>query len=106
LTYGGERPDLRALDQLESVVRELAEDLTNWRARALKAEDGKGATGGGRSGRGSADAEARAAIVGLEADNRALRQRLDGARARLADLLARLSFLEEQTRATGTEGGR
>jgi hypothetical protein len=45
----------------------------------------------------------------LEAENRALRQRVEATRARLQDLLARLAFLEEQGReasaATGTGAG-
>jgi len=45
----------------------------------------------------------------MEAENRALRQRVEATRARLHDLLTRLSFLEEQGRetaggATGTGG--
>ena len=104
MTYGGERADLRALDHLEGVVRELGEELATWRARALKAEgDAKGGSRGG--GRGAVDAEARAALAELESENRVLRQRVDAARGRLADLLARLSFLEEQTRATAGDGG-
>jgi hypothetical protein len=46
----------------------------------------------------------------MEAENRALRQRVEATRARLQDLLARLAFLEEQGResggATGTGGAR
>jgi cell division protein FtsB len=77
--------------------------LAAWRARALKAEgDARGARGG-RGGR-AADAEARVSLLELEAENRALRQRLDAARARVADLVGRLEFLEEQARV-GVGGG-
>lgn len=106
MAYGGERADLRALDHLEVVVRELAEEMAGWRARALKAE--ADLKGGGRSaGRGGIDPEARAAQAELEAENRVLRHRVEAARQRVEDLLARLAFLEEQSRATsgGTAGG-
>ena len=93
--YGGERADARALDHLEIVVRELADELASWRARALKAEGDL--KGGGRS-RGDGGGR------GDDAEVRALRQRLEAARARIADLVARLGFLEEQTRAANGAG--
>jgi cell division protein FtsB len=37
----------------------------------------------------------------LESENKALRQRVEGARARVHDLMQRLSFLEEQARDNG-----
>jgi hypothetical protein len=94
--YGAERADARALDQLEVVVRELADELASWRARALKAEGDLKA--GGRGARGDGDGR------GSDAEARALRQRLDAARTRIADLVARLEFLEEQTRAANGAG--
>ena len=42
----------------------------------------------------------------LEAENRALHQRMETARTRVADLLARLAFLEEQAGAAGAGSGR
>lgn len=92
--YDGERADLRALDQLEAVLRELGEELATWRARALKAEPARGGGGGG----GTRSAE-------LESENRQLRGRLDAARTRVQELVARLAFLEEQSREAGTTGG-
>ncbi|HEX4621510.1 MAG TPA: hypothetical protein VH208_08080 [Myxococcaceae bacterium] len=56
------------------------------------------------------DPELRTRMAEMEAENRALRQRVEATRARLQDLLARLAFLEEQGResggATGTGGAR
>ncbi len=102
--YGGERADLRALTHLEGMVRELGEELAGWRTRALKAEgEAKGARGG-RAARGGADADARATTLELEAENRLLRQRVEAARVRVADLMSRLAFLEEQARI-GVGGG-
>lgn len=90
--YDGERADLRALDQLEAVLRELGEELATWRARALKAEPSRGGGGGSRSSE-------------LESENRQLRGRLEAARTRVQELVTRLAFLEEQAREAGTTGG-
>lgn len=90
--YDGERADLRALDQLEAVLRELGEELASWRARALKAEPPRGSGGGSRSSE-------------LENENRQLRGRLEAARTRVQELVTRLAFLEEQAREAGTTGG-
>ena len=96
-----ERADVLALEQLETVLREVAEELATWRARALKAEaDGKSGTPrGAASGRNPE----------LEVENRQLRTRVDAARNRVQELLARLAFLEEQSRegagSSGAAGG-
>ena len=95
--YDGERADLRALDHLEAVLRELGEELATWRARALKAEPARG--GGGGGGGGAARSSE------LESENRQLRGRLEAARARVQELVTRLAFLEEQSREAGTTGG-
>jgi len=92
--YDGERADLRALDQLEAVLRELGEEMATWRARALKAEPPRGGGGGG----GPRSSE-------LESENRQLRGRLEAARVRVQELVTRLAFLEEQSREAGTTGG-
>lgn len=89
--YDSERADARALEQLESILRDVAEELSSWRSRALKAEGD--AKGGRASSAGSAGRTPE-----LDAENRALRQRVESARTRVQGLLARLSFLEEQTR--------
>ena len=93
--YDGERADLKAVDQLEAVLRELGEELATWRARALKAEPSRGGGGGTGGGRTSE----------LESENRQLRGRLEAARARVQELVTRLSFLEEQSREAGATGG-
>jgi len=103
--YGGERVDAVALDHLEVVVRELGEELAGWRVRALKAEaDVKGTPARGSRG----DGESRGGSLEIEAENRVLRQRIDTARARVAELVSRLTFLEEQARVTvgGNGSGR
>ncbi|MGH7568943.1 MAG: hypothetical protein ACREL9_08245, partial [Gemmatimonadales bacterium] len=116
MTYGAERVDAQALDQLEAILRTVADELAGWRARAHKAEadlkeaGGPGSVGDGGGGGprvhgvGKSDAEARHRVGDLEAENRALRQRVEAARHRVQDLLGRLTFLEEQAREPGRGG--
>src|SRR5688572_13570475 len=95
--YDSERADARALEQLEAILRDVAEELAGWRARALKAEsDTKGR--GTSAGTSARNPEA-------EAENRVLRQRVEAARTRVQGLLTRLSFLEEQARTPVAGGG-
>ena len=101
MTYSGDRPaplDVReALDQLEAIVRDVAEELAGWRSRAHKAEaEVKAGTRGGD--RGSANPPKN---TELESENKALRQRVEGARTRVHDLMQRLTFLEEQAKDNG-----
>ena len=114
MAYDEERLDGRVLDQLETVLRHVADELAGWRARALKAEAElkesgiRGGGGGGGAAGGAAakpDAETRGRVADLEQENRTLRQRVEGARIRVHDLLSRLTFLEEQARQTGGNGG-
>ena len=99
-TYSGDRPplDIRdAIDQLEAIVRDVAEEFAGWRSRAQKAEaEIKTGTRGGGSGSGSPVRNPE-----LESENKALRQRMEGARTRVHDLMQRLTFLEEQARDNG-----
>jgi len=90
LTYTGDRPDVRdAIDQLEAIVRDVAEELAGWRSRAQKAESELKTRGGPVKN------------TEMESENKALRQRVEGARTRVHDLVQRLSFLEEQARENG-----
>ena len=116
MAYDGERADAQVLDQLETILRHVAEELAGWRARAVKAEGelketagraggGGGSGGGGGGSAAKPDAEARTRIADLEQENKALRQRVEAARLRVHDLLSRLTFLEEQAREAGGNGG-
>lgn len=93
---GGAPPtDLReAIDQLEAMLREVAEELAGWRSRAQKAEADLKARGG----------TSPVKHTELETENKALRHRVEGARTRVHDLMQRLSFLEEQARDNGAGG--
>jgi hypothetical protein len=100
------------LDQLEAILRVVTEEVAGWRARALKAESDlkEARPRGGATSR--ADAEVRTRSGGglggdLESENKTLRLRVDAARARVGELLQRLTFLEEQANAAaGGNGGR
>jgi len=95
LTYVGERLEVReAIDQLEAILRDVAEELAGWRARALKAEAELKA--GGPAPRGAAAPPAKHADS--DAENKVLRQRVEAARLRVYELVQRLTFLEEQAR--------
>lgn len=78
-----------SLDALEAILRDVAEELAGWRSRAQKAE---------------AELKSRGTPVKnteLETENKVLRQRVEGARSRVHDLMQRLSFLEEQAKENG-----
>jgi len=109
LAYDGERADGQVLDQLETILRHVAEELTGWRTRALKAEadlkESGAKGGGGGAGAAKLDLEARGRVADLEQENKTLRQRVEAARLRVHDLLSRLTFLEEQARDSGGNGG-
>ena len=104
--YDGERADTPVLDQLEAILRGVAEELAGWRARALKAEtDIKELQGRAGGGPARLDPEVRNRLAELEQENKTLRQRVEGAKLRVHDLLGRLTFLEEQAREAGNGGG-
>ena len=110
MTYVGERADVQALEHLEAILRNVADELAAWHARALKAESelkelqGR-AAGGGAGGAGAKHDAERNRSAELESENKVLRQRVDAARLRVNDLLGRLTFLDDQVRESGNGGG-
>ena len=101
MAYDGERADAEVLDQLETILRHVADELAMWRARAIKAEaDLKDGGGRGATSAAKPDLEARSRAAELEQENKQLRLRVDAARGRVQDLASRLAFLEEQARET------
>ena len=106
MAYDGERVDAPLLDQLEVILRHVADELALWRARALKAEAELKDGGGRAPAAGKSDPETRARAADLEQENKALRQRVEAARGRVHDLLSRLTFLEEQARDPAGAGAR
>jgi hypothetical protein len=106
LAYDGERADAQVVDQLETILRHVADELGTWRTRALKAEGELKESGArGSSAGAKLDPETRGRVLDLEQENKALRQRVEAARLRVHDLLSRLTFLEEQARETAGNGG-
>ena len=96
MTYHYERPDQKALSDLEQVVRHLAEELAGWRRRTLKAEgELQQARDNGGVIAGPELTQARQRLIELETENQALRLRIDAAKDRLRGLAGRLSFLEQ-----------
>jgi hypothetical protein len=94
--YTYERPDFRALDELEQLLRHVGEELAAWRRRSLKAEaelqDFK------TKGTGPAGPElvqSRQRVIDLEVENQVLRQRIEAARERVASIESRLTFLSQ-----------
>jgi FtsZ-binding cell division protein ZapB len=91
-----ERPDQKALGDLEQVVQHLAEELAGWRRRTLKAEgELQQARANGGVLAGPELNQARQRVIELETENQALRLRIDAAKDRLRALAGRLSFLEQ-----------
>ncbi len=88
----GERPDLKALSALEDVLRSLETELSAWRRRALAAE-----SRGAELSRALDADDSKSHSRQLEKEGRELSGRLEQARSRVSDLIARLSFLEQQT---------
>jgi hypothetical protein len=86
--------DLRAIHELDTLVRHLADDLASFRRRALVAEarlkeiesqDG-----------GAANLELAARVSQLERDNERLQGKLEAATARARQILDRVRFLRQQ----------
>jgi hypothetical protein len=96
VTYTYERPDQKALADLEQVVHNLAEELAGWRRRTLKAEaELQQARANGGVLAGPELTQTRQRVIELETENLALRQRIDAAKERLGALAGRLTFLEQ-----------
>ena len=90
------RPEIQALTELERVLQHVKDELASWRRRALKAEARRAEMG--------IDHDVVATherIRELELENEQIDGRLQAARIRVDDLLARLKFLEEQVRLEG-----
>ena len=100
MAYAYERPDVKALDELEQLARHMVDELAGWRRRYLKAEAELQELRSVGGGAGPDLIKARQRLAELEAENKALRQRVDTARDRVRGLMGRLSFLEQGSDAS------
>ena len=91
-----ERPELQALTELERVLQHVKDELALWRRRALKAEAHRAEMGMDHD-----VVATRERIRELELENEQVNGRLQAARTRVDDLIARLEFLEDQVRLEG-----
>ena len=90
-----ERPELKAFRELEGLVRNLGEELAQFRRRALAAEaqlkEGGQSAPRPRSGSGGSSE--------LQAENEALRTRLARAEERVKQMMDRVRFLRQQVQS-------
>jgi DNA repair exonuclease SbcCD ATPase subunit len=98
-TAGGEDRLPAEWDRLELALRRLVEDYERWRRRASVAEDRmrqlQDTLDGLSSGR--VDPQAlQSRVTELEAENAALKERIDEGAAQVRRILARVRFLEEE----------
>ncbi len=95
-----ERPDFRALEELQGLLQHLGEELAAWRRRCLKAEaelqQFQDAGGAG----GPDLVQSRQRVVELEVENQRLRERIDAAKDRVRMIENRLAFVDQ-----GSEDG-
>jgi hypothetical protein len=86
--------DLRPLQELDTLVRHLADDLASYRRRALIAEARLKEVESQEGG--TANLELAARVNQLEQDNERLQGKLDSATARAKQMLDRVRFLRQQ----------
>jgi prefoldin subunit 5 len=87
------RPDAKAFKELETLVRNLGEELATFRKRAQAAEARLKAIAT-KGGGGDVHAEER--VSQLEAENKKLHERLQSAAVRTRKMLDRVRFLRQQ----------
>ena len=90
-----ERPDAAAFRELQSVVRNLVEELAGFRKRAFAAE---AKVKGFESATGSS-AKTGARLAQLEEENARLRSQVDKARTSTKGMLEKVRFLRQQAQA-------
>jgi chromosome segregation ATPase len=90
-----ERPERRALAEVETLVRHATEELTVWRRRCLRAEgELQELRAHAPGGKAPDPVQTRTRLAALEQENVALQQRLAAVRERVTTLASRLAFLE------------
>ncbi|HEX4682003.1 MAG TPA: hypothetical protein VH277_04805 [Gemmatimonadaceae bacterium] len=92
-----------AVQELELLVRHLAEELAGFRRRALVAESRLKEMEAQEGGAASLELVSRCSR--LEQENERLQSRLDVATTRARQMLDRVKFLRQQTQAAGGASG-
>ena len=98
---GNERPELRAFKELETLVRHLGEELAVFRRRAIAAEAQLKESGQAPRSRSGAST---GRVADLEAENDALRERLDRTEDRVRQMMERVRFLRQQLQSQAPAG--
>lgn len=93
----------RAVQELDTLVHHLADELAGFRRRALQAEARLKEVEGQEGGAASLDLANRCAE--LERENERLEARLAAAKARASQMLDRVKFLRQQAQGTATGAG-
>jgi len=88
------RPDVEAVRELETLVRQMAEQLASFRRRALSAEERLRHLD--MADEHPDPPRARERIRALEQENASLRGRLEAATTRTRSVLERVHFLRQQ----------
>jgi hypothetical protein len=91
LVSDNERHDRTAFRELEVLIRHLGDELASFRRRALQAETQLRGLGGRE-----APVDDSARVEALEAENAALRGRLEAAASHAQSMLDRVRFLRQQ----------
>ena len=91
--------DNHAVQELDTLVRHLADELAAFRRRALTAESRLKEVESHEGGAMALDLSAR--LNQLEEENEKLRSRLDDAAARTKQMLDRVRFLRQQAQTGG-----
>lgn len=96
-------PKSQAVQELETLVRHLAEELAGFRRRALTAEAKLKEVEGHEGGAANLDLVNRCGD--LERENARLETKLSAASARAKSLLDRVKFLRQQAQASAAAAG-
>lgn len=91
---GNGRPEVRAFQELETLVRHLGEELANFRRRALSAEAQVRDAGQAPGQKGRSPLADR--LAELEGENADLRSRVAAAEDRVRQMMERVRFLRQQ----------
>ena len=91
-----ERPEAAAFRELETIVRQLGEELTVWRKRAVAAEEKLKEPATGR---------VKAAVAAADGEAATLRSRLTHAEGRIRQMMETVRFLRQQLQADNAMAG-